>query len=416
MAAQHATAEKVSTALQLQRSGRLDEAKELYCEVLASEPTNADAWHLLGMTLYSASAFPNALECLQTAQALLGDHPELLSNLSLVYRAMGDFERAKDALERVITSNSDDVSARNNLGVLLLENEFVQQAEEQFLQCLKIDSASQQAQMNLANCWLKQNRLKDAEQLYRDIHQRDRGNWVVLGNLGECLRRQCKWEESLRVLDQVVSQQPTDLVTRLTHARTLAKVGRFQEAYDHLSHLSNENPGFSKAHHYLGTVSLTLGDVATAETQIKHALEIDPEDAHAFCSLGMVYIESEQRQLAADCFTKALELDPTLSESHSCLLYFMCGDPSVTPEQLFEEHLRWARIHCPFQPIQQHGNLKNPSRRLRIGYASGDFRDHPAALFFEPLLRLCDSKNFETFCYSESGIRDGRHSKPEIDE
>ena len=397
---------KIQQAISLQKAGELDRAKELYCNVLSTHPEHGDAWHFLGMALYSAAAYPNALECLQNARTLLGDRADLMSNLSLIYRAMGDFDQAKEVLSRVIASDPNNVGARNNLGVLLLEHGRIDKAEKQFKRILQIDERAEQAEMNLANCWLKQNRLRDAEQLYRKLIARDEANLSAYGNLGECLRRQCKWEESLEVLELVAERCPKDLVSQLTLSRTLANLGRYPEAARRLEKLIAEQPDYAKAHHYLGTIALALGDLPKAESEVRQALNIDPNDAHAFCSLGQIYNESEQRDYAIECFTRALELDPTQSESHSCLLYFMCGDPSMSPAALQQEHERWAEKYCSVQSVEYHNNCKDPNRRLRIGYASGDFREHPAAIFFEPLLRLCDGGNFETFCYSESGLRD----------
>jgi predicted O-linked N-acetylglucosamine transferase (SPINDLY family) len=41
-----------------------------------------------------------------------------------------------------------------------------------------------------------------------------------------------------------------------------------------------------------------------------------------------------------------------------------------------------------------------PNRRLKIGYVSGDFRDHPVAQFVLPLLTHHDREHFEIFGYS----------------
>ena len=41
-----------------------------------------------------------------------------------------------------------------------------------------------------------------------------------------------------------------------------------------------------------------------------------------------------------------------------------------------------------------------PNRRLRIGYVSGDFRDHCQSFFTIPLLSSHDHQAFEIFCYS----------------
>src|SRR5262249_55613006 len=40
-------------------------------------------------------------------------------------------------------------------------------------------------------------------------------------------------------------------------------------------------------------------------------------------------------------------------------------------------------------------------RRLRIGYVSADFREHPVVSFLEPLLATHDRHRFEIFCYAD---------------
>ncbi|WP_197456081.1 O-linked N-acetylglucosamine transferase, SPINDLY family protein [Stieleria neptunia] len=397
---------KIETALSLQKAGNLEQAKQLYCEVLSVDPNHADAWHLLGMTLYSAAAYPSALDCLQKAQGLLGDHPELMGHLALVYHAMGDLQRAHQMLSQLVVVEPDNPDTRNNFGVFLLDLGQLEQAEEQFQQAIRISPDSEHAAMNLANCWVRQNRLHDAEQIYDDLLQRNAGNLDVLGNLGECYRRQCKWEQSLELLQRVVQARPSDLVSKLTLARTLVNLGRLDEAAERFKQLVVEFPHYAKAHHYLGTVLLSMGDVAKAESEIQLALELDPADAHARCSLGFVYIESDRRREAAECFAEAVKQDPRMSGAHGCLLYLMSGDPDIDPRQLFEEHVRWGEVHGNVQPLQRRRNVRDPNRKLRIGYASADFREHAVTAFFEPLLRLRDRSAFEIYCYYESGLGD----------
>src|SRR6202000_3096387 len=46
-------------------------------------------------------------------------------------------------------------------------------------------------------------------------------------------------------------------------------------------------------------------------------------------------------------------------------------------------------------------NVQTTERPLRIGFISRDFRDHPVAHYFHPLLAQHDRKNFEFYCYTE---------------
>ena len=51
--------------------------------------------------------------------------------------------------------------------------------------------------------------------------------------------------------------------------------------------------------------------------------------------------------------------------------------------------------------IQPHANEHSIERRLRVGYVSPDFRDHPVGRFIVPLLRLHDKSQFEVFAYAQ---------------
>ena len=72
------------------------------------------------------------------------------------------------------------------------------------------------------------------------------------------------------------------------------------------------------------------------------------------------------------------------------------------PQPLLDESRRWsARHEAPYRGTHEpHPNDATPSRRLRIGYVSPDFRDHCQTLFTVPLLSHHDHEQFEVFCYA----------------
>src|SRR5207249_1539325 len=47
-----------------------------------------------------------------------------------------------------------------------------------------------------------------------------------------------------------------------------------------------------------------------------------------------------------------------------------------------------------------HSNTRDPRRRLRIGYVSGDLRAHPVGYFLAPVLEAHDPQQVEVFCYA----------------
>ena len=111
---------------------------------------------------------------------------------------------------------------------------------------------------------------------------------------------------------------------------------------------------------------------------------------------------------AVACYRRALELKPDFVWAHSNLVFGQGFCPGCDAETLYEEHRRWNRQHAePLAKfIQPHLNDRSPDRRLRIGYVSPDFRNHPVGLFLLPLLESHDHESFEVFCYASVRIPD----------
>src|SRR5436190_1665868 len=54
-----------------------------------------------------------------------------------------------------------------------------------------------------------------------------------------------------------------------------------------------------------------------------------------------------------------------------------------------------------------HANSREAGRRLKVGYVSPDFRDHPVGRFMVPLVAGHDAAAVEVFCYADEVGVDG---------
>ena len=91
------------------------------------------------------------------------------------------------------------------------------------------------------------------------------------------------------------------------------------------------------------------------------------------------------------------------------LIYVLHFHPDYTPRQIYEEHAQWNEryampLTCSHRP---HTNARDPNRRLKIGYVSPDFREHPIGRFMLPLMQHHDHAAHEIYCYTDLQIRTG---------
>ncbi len=136
---------------------------------------------------------------------------------------------------------------------------------------------------------------------------------------------------------------------------------------------------------------------------VERALQIEPENPNFISHMGMI-CHHLGREDAIFYHRKTLELMPNAFHLHSNLLLGLSHDISITPQELFKEHLMFgqrveeavARYHCQFiYPMN-----KDFDRPLRIGFISGDLGNHPVTNFIAPIWNSIDQEAFSIYAYS----------------
>jgi len=167
-------------------------------------------------------------------------------------------------------------------------------------------------------------------------------------------------------------------------------------------------PGHADALHFLGLTGHRVRDLGFAMEYFERSIEARPKDAVFHNNLGSALVQAGRTEEAAVFFRKALEIDPNLNIARSNLIFLMVLLESARPEDVYAEHVAWAKIHADplLAQAKPHDNSRDPERRLRIGYVSADFRQHALTYFIEPALAQRDSAAFEVFCYHSGRIVD----------
>ena len=167
-------------------------------------------------------------------------------------------------------------------------------------------------------------------------------------------------------------------------------------------------PEHADALHFLGLTGHRVRDLGFAMEYFQRSLDARPNDAVFHNNLGSVLVQAGRTEDAAAQFRKALEIDPGLNIAHINLIFVMVLLESARPEDVYAEHVAWAKIHADplLDQAKPHENSRDPERRLRIGYVSADFRQHALTYFIEPALTQRDRTGFEVFCYHSSRMVD----------
>jgi len=186
----------LQTAVEHQRAGRLREAEAIYRKILAQQPNQPDAIHLLGFLAYQANRRDDAIALIRRAIAIAPQAPDYHHNLGIILasagryeealaswrqalslrpnnplaytaiaktlEALGRFSESADALRQVVALAPDSSDALANLGNALELSGDADGAEDACRRALAINPNSALAHHTLANALKDQGRIREA--------------------------------------------------------------------------------------------------------------------------------------------------------------------------------------------------------------------------------------------------------------
>ncbi|MEO5375245.1 MAG: tetratricopeptide repeat protein, partial [Alphaproteobacteria bacterium] len=352
---------------------RLAEADDVYRRILEVVPDHAAVLHLRGVLRFQDGKYEEALVLIGQAIALEEDQAAYHANLGEALKSLGRTDEAEASLRHAIALDPGLAAAHHNLGLLLAATDRFEDAV-----------ASHRRAVDLNPSY--------AKALY--------GLGLALGKLGRVAEAEAS-------LTSAATVQPDHADAWNTIGNLQAAQGRLGEAIASYGQALKINPDMVQAHNNLGTVMQAMGRPEAAIECFTRALAIRPGFADAEANLAGTRLALGEVDEAIAGYRRALAAAPDIAIAHSSLIFAMPYDPAVTGRALLDECRRWDERHGrPRQPIPVHANDPDPERRLRIGYVSPDFREHPVAYFMEPWLAAHDKGVVEVFCYSESAVED----------
>ena len=236
----------------------------------------------------------------------------------------------------------------------------------------------------------------------------DRGDAYANYNLGKVLYGGGGLERAESLLRAALDRKPDFPEAQVVLSNVHDSNGNLDAALAGLERALEQRPDWAGALFNYAGVLKKLDRLSEAETALRRAIAIDPGLVPAYGLLGLVLRALARVPEAVEVLAAARKLDPERFDIESTLLFMLTCLDEVSSDALFASHKDFgarlesavARRFAPF------GNSRDPERRLRVGYVSGDFYSHPVSLFAIPLFERHDRSACEVFCYSTSAKAD----------
>lgn len=398
----------------LTRLGRFAEAAASAERAIALKPDYPEAFNGRGNALRELKRFEEAIEACDRAIALRGNYTEAWNNRA---NALMDLERFEDALEsydRAIAIAPGNASAHNNRGVCLQELRRFDEALASHDAAITHDPTNPQAFHGRGSALGELKRYEEAAAAYDQAIALRPDYAEAFNNRGHILMKVRQYEAALAQFERAIAIKPDYAHPYSNRGHALFELRHFEEAIDSCTAAIAIDADYADAYSNRGNALAELNRLDEALADYDKAIAVKPELAGAWIGRGNVFLRQGRIEEAIACYDTVLETRPDDPDAISNKIFCVDFLPDTTfAEQQAVRAVWWREIGqklAPAVPVQ-HPNLRDPSRRIVVGYVSSDFNSHSAASAFRPVLLHHDRSAFEVVCYSCAAWADERTSE-----
>ena len=379
------------------QAGQLPQAEALYREILELSPGHPDALRLLGLIAVQAGQYAVAVPLFAKAIGARPAFAEAYADCGRALHYLQQYRAAVESYDHAIRLNPTLAEAYSDRAVALF--------------------GLGQDQADLESC-------DQAIRLKPDLA-------AAYGNRGAALLRLQQYQAALESCDQAIRLDPGLVEAHSNRAASLLQLQRHQAALQSSDQAIALRADYAEAHNNRGGALQALGQYQAALESFDRAIQLAPDGAQGYSNRGYALMELRQYQAALESFDRALVLRPGYEYLRGTQL--LLEQTLGAWEGIEDQHQQLAaqidrneRVANPFVVLTMSGSpalqrkaaetyvrdkytqtpnlAATPHRpehaRIRIGYFSADFSEHPVSYLMTELWESHDRSRFELFGFS----------------
>jgi protein O-GlcNAc transferase len=415
------------------QQGHLAEAESGYRRVLAQEPQNFVALHLLGVALHQQGHHDDAMVWINKALAIHPKSSEAWANHGTVCLARGVPDAALVSFDRSLRIAPDCADTISSRADALSSLGRFDEAIREYDRALALDASHINSWNNRGNSLQQAGRSEEAIESFNRALALNPQFVEAWNNFGTLLRRLERFDEALKCHAQAIAANPNNADSWNRQAAVMLDLHRYQDALQSSERALSLSPSYADACLNGGLAWLGIGNPGEALVCFENAVRLEPKLPEASYVCGAALQQLGRHEESIPALEQALLKDPhhkfalgmlataalqlcdwgLAAELRGRLQNIESKSEVVPPLVMlgyFDEPpllQQAARLGCPAPKRDIAGTFSVSDRsKMRIAYLSGDFCEHATAYLTAGLFESHDRSRFEVFGISY-GLDDG---------
>ena len=354
----------------------------------------------------------------------------------------GQINKVKDICLKILKKEPNNIDILNLLGAVAFQNKNYSEAVYTFNKIIQINSNNFQAFYNQGNAYLGLKKFEESLKSYNQAIKIKPDYKQAYNNRGVVLKELKRIKEALENYNQAIKIEPNNADLYNNRGTVHLELKQFDKAIEDYNFALKINKNYPEVYFNLGNVFNELGKSEEAIKSYSQAIKINKNYLEAYFNLGSVLKNLKKIEEAIICYKKVNEINPDFDFLLGTLIHMKCISCDW---EFFNQHLKELNTKIndnqkstpPFFTLPLYETIKiqkkvaeifirekflnknklepikkiKKNKKIKIGYFSADFKNHPVSFQLINLLELHDKSKFELIGFSFGPEKDDEMRK-----
>lgn len=341
-------------------------------------------------------------------------------------------ESAERVANAVLRLNPKDLIALQILGLCMAMQGRLREAVPPLLKAAQLDPKNVELLSNLARAQHGAELYREVLETYAKLLRLVPDSAQIQTDRGTALAKLRQFDEAEKAYEKAIALQPNYFLAWSNRGNLLSELRLTVQAIQSYEKALQLNPNYAETWTNLGNAFFNLGQFADAAHAHEKAISLSPEYGEAWSNYGNTLLEMKEAERTYESYVKAFQLKPDVpylygqllsaklgsciwdqaepnamsilarvdANEKTCLPFVLLSTPASLAQQLSCAKVYVADRCTPVSnTLVEYQRPVLSNQKIRIGYFSSDFKNHPVGILMENILRLHDRSTFEFYGY-----------------